>query len=108
MMANGHHFNVAIFILFTMWFFYTESTHVFTLEEDFSRINTDEKVRNYASDVLKKLNTFAIKVHPRIRLFYKFLMKKMLKYAHENSESLYNPYVYKENNKNIARYSLSG
>lgn len=57
-------------------------------------------------EVLKRLKTFKVPVHPRIRLFYQLLKRGMSEYAHRTADSLYVPNVYNKESDNM-RQNLS-
>ncbi|XP_050358248.1 uncharacterized protein LOC126778602 isoform X2 [Nymphalis io] len=78
-----------------------ECTHIFGLDRDFSKLNSDKDVANYVAEILNRLKTFKVAVHPRIRLFYQLLKRGMSDYAHRTSDSLYNPSVYKQPSDNV-------
>ncbi|CAG4988080.1 unnamed protein product [Colias eurytheme] len=79
-------------------FVYVEGTHIFTLEKDFNKLQADEGVANHVKEIVNKLKTFKVAVHPRIRLFYQLLKRGMQDYAQKNSDSLYNPNAYQTKN----------
>ncbi|CAF4958445.1 unnamed protein product [Pieris macdunnoughi] len=86
--------------LFTSVLLYVNSTHIFTLDKDFNKLKTDEALAKHVGEIVKKLKTFKVAVHPRIRLFYQLLKRGMSDFAQRNSDSLYNPRVYQiEDNK---------
>ncbi|CAK1595220.1 unnamed protein product [Parnassius mnemosyne] len=69
-------------------------THVFKLDNDFSKIKSDQALANQLEEVLKRLKTFKVPVHPRIRLLYTLLKKGMAQYSYKTADSFFVPYVY--------------
>ncbi|CAH2061676.1 unnamed protein product, partial [Iphiclides podalirius] len=75
-----------------------KSTHVFKVDRDFSKVKSDTEVAKHVEEVLRKLRTFKVAVHPRVRLLYRLLKRGMARHAYRVSDSLYVPYVYRANN----------
>ncbi|XP_045781261.1 uncharacterized protein LOC123878189 [Maniola jurtina] len=71
-----------------------ECTHIFTLERDFNKLTADKELTKHVEEVLQRLKTFKVAVHPRIRLFYQLLKRGMSDYTHRTADSLYNPSTY--------------
>ncbi|CAH0718643.1 unnamed protein product, partial [Brenthis ino] len=86
-------------LLATSVFLYAESTHIFGLDKDFNKLSSDKELSNHVQEVLKRLKTFKVSVHPRIRFFYQLLKKGMSDYSHRIADSLYIPNVYQKENK---------
>ncbi|XP_052743047.1 uncharacterized protein LOC112056012 isoform X2 [Bicyclus anynana] len=72
-----------------------ECTHIFSLEKDFSRLSDDAELAKHVQEVLSRLRTFKVAVHPRIRLFYRLLRRAVARYDRRTAASLYNPNTYR-------------
>ncbi|KAI8433706.1 hypothetical protein MSG28_015701 [Choristoneura fumiferana] len=80
------------------WAVATESTHIFTLDRDFNRLNSDTELSESVSEILARLKTFKIPIHPRVRLFYRLLRRGMERHSQRVADSLYVPDKYNVKN----------
>ncbi|KAJ0170409.1 hypothetical protein K1T71_013780 [Dendrolimus kikuchii] len=74
------------------------NSHIIKLDRDFSKAKSEQDLAKYVQEVIDRLNTFKVPVHPRIRLFYELLKKAMTNYSHRTADSLYIPDKYNKVN----------
>ncbi|KAG6464890.1 hypothetical protein O3G_MSEX014794 [Manduca sexta] len=80
--------------------YFIDCKHIVTVDKDFSKIKTNQELAQHVKEILNRLKTFKVPVHPRIRLFYELLKQGMTKYAHKTSDSLYKPDKFNLRNDN--------
>ncbi|XP_068624360.1 uncharacterized protein [Battus philenor] len=83
------------------------TTHVFKLDRDFSIVKNDRAAAESVAEVLRKLRTFRVAVHPRVRLLYGLLRRGLSRHAQRSSDSLYAPHAYRSISKTPADQTQS-
>ncbi|KAG6464889.1 hypothetical protein O3G_MSEX014794 [Manduca sexta] len=60
--------------------YFIDCKHIVTVDKDFSKIKTNQELAQHVKEILNRLKTFKVPVHPRIRLFYELLKQGMTKW----------------------------
>ncbi|XP_014359647.2 uncharacterized protein LOC106711760 [Papilio machaon] len=87
-----------MFLIFNVLLQTVRCTHVFNMDRDFSKIKTDQSLADSVGEVVRRLQTFKVAVHPRIRLLYALLRRAVARHAQRHAASLYVPQVYRATN----------